>query len=137
LPAAGLLAAHGRGCAKPPNAPGTPEQAQAEELLDRAIKHDTRALDLFEQSINSWHNLKRTAHMNELERRSCFSTDLRVRYANADLNLAIDGLPRTNDSVDQLIAQARADPTHRPYSVYHGRTRCGIRSHLSRTVGLR
>jgi hypothetical protein len=96
-----------------------PEQAQAEELLDRAIRHDPHALDLFEQNIGSWHNLNRTARMNELERRSCFSTDLRVRYANADLNLALDGLPRTNDSVDQLIAQAQVDPAHRPYSVYH------------------
>ncbi len=96
-----------------------PEQAQAEELMDRAIRHDPRALDLFEQNIDSWHNLNRTARMNQLEQRSCFSTDLRVRYANADLNLAIDGLPKTNDSVDQIIAQAQADPAHRPYSVYH------------------
>jgi len=96
-----------------------PEQAQAEELLDRAIKHDPRALDLFEQNIDAWRNLKHTGHMNELEVRSRFSTDLRVRYANADLNLAIDGLPKTSDSVDQLIAQAQADPVHRPYSVYH------------------
>jgi hypothetical protein len=96
-----------------------PEQEQAEELLDRAIRHDPRALDLFEQNIDSWHNLSRTARMNELEERSRFSTDLRVRYANTDLNLAIDGLPKTNESVDQLIAQAQADPEHRPYSVYH------------------
>jgi hypothetical protein len=96
-----------------------PEQAQAEELLDRAIRHDPRALELFEQNIDSWHNLNRTARMNQLEQRSGFSTDLRVRYANADLNLAIDGLPKTNESVDQLIAQAQADPAHRSYSVYH------------------
>src|SRR5208283_4289889 len=30
-----------------------PEQAQAEELLDRAIQHDPRALDLFEQNIGA------------------------------------------------------------------------------------
>jgi hypothetical protein len=96
-----------------------PEQAQAEELLARAIQHDPRALDLFEQKIGVWHNITRTAHMNELEVRSSFSTDLRVRYANADLNLAIDGLPKTDDSAEQLIAQAQADPAHRAYSVYH------------------
>ena len=56
-----------------------PEQAQAEELLDRAIRHDPRALDAFEQNIGVWHGLQRTAHINELERRSQFSTDLRVR----------------------------------------------------------
>ena len=95
-----------------------PEQAQAEELLDRAIHHDTRALDLFEQNIGVWHDLQRTAHMDDLERRSQFSTDLRVRYANADLNLAINGVPKTDASVDALIAQAQADPAHRAYSVY-------------------
>jgi hypothetical protein len=96
-----------------------PDQAQAEELLARAIQHDARALELFEQHIGVWHNLQRTAHMNDLEVRSRFSTDLRIRYANADLNLAIDGLPKTEQSADQLIAQAQADPEHRPYSVYH------------------
>jgi hypothetical protein len=95
-----------------------PEQAQAEELLDRAIHHDTRALDLFEQNIGIWHDLQRTAHMDDLERRSQFSTDLRVRYANADLNLAINGVPKTDASADALIAQAQADPAHRAYSVY-------------------
>jgi hypothetical protein len=95
-----------------------PEQAQAEELLDRAIHHDTRALDLFEQNIGVWHHLQRTANMSELETRSQFSTDLRVRYANADLNLAINGVPKTDASVDALIAQAHADPAHRAYSVY-------------------
>ncbi len=96
-----------------------PEQAQAEELLDRAIQHDPRALDLFEQSIGRWTDIKRTPHMNELERRSSFSTDLRVRYANADLNLAIEGLLNTGDSAEHLIAQAHADPAHRAYSVYY------------------
>lgn len=95
-----------------------PDQAQAEELLDRAIQHDPRALDLFEQNIGAWHNITRTARLNELEQRTRFSTDLRVRYANADLNLAINGLPKTESSADQLIAQAQADPTHRPFSVY-------------------
>jgi hypothetical protein len=94
------------------------EQAQAEELLGRAIQHDTRALDLFEENIGVWHDLRRTAKMNELERRSEFSTDLRVRYANADLNLAINGVPKTSASVDVLIALAQADPAHRAYSVY-------------------
>jgi hypothetical protein len=95
-----------------------PEQAQAEDLLDRAIHHDTRALDLFEQNIGVWHDLRRTANMNELERRSQFSTDLRVRYANADLNLAINRVAKTKASVDALIARAQADPAHRAYSVY-------------------
>ncbi len=94
-----------------------PEQAQAEELLDRAIQHDTRALDLFEQNIGVWHDLQHSAHMDDLERRSQFSTDLRVRQANADLNLAINGVAKTEASADTLIAQAQADAAHRAYYV--------------------
>jgi hypothetical protein len=96
-----------------------PEQEQAEELLDRAIQHEVGALNLFEQKVSTWTDIKRTARMNELESRSSYSTDLRVRYANVDLNLAIDGWPKTDVSADQLIAQAQADAAHRPYSVYH------------------
>ncbi len=95
-----------------------PEQEQAEELLERAIQHDISALDLFEHNVGGWHNLQRTTQMNELERRSQYSTDLRVRYANADLNLAIDGVAKTDASAEALIAQAQADPEHRAYSVY-------------------
>ena len=96
------------------------KQAQAEELLDRAIQHDPRALDLFERSIGAWQgDIKLTARMKQLELRSRFSTDLRVRYANADLNLAMDGWPKTGNSAELLIARAQADPANRPYSVYY------------------
>jgi len=95
-----------------------PAQSQAEELLERAIQHDLRALDIFEQNIGSWSNLTRTAQMNQLDERSRYSTDLRVRYANADLNLALNGLPKIEATADQLIALAHADPAHRAYSVY-------------------
>jgi hypothetical protein len=95
-----------------------PAQAQAEELLDRAIRHDLSALDAFEQNVGAWHGLTRTANMNELEKRSQFSTDLRVRQANADLNLAINGVAKTEASADALIAQAQADAAHRAYFVF-------------------
>jgi len=94
------------------------DQAQAEELLDRAIQHDVRALDLFEQNVGHWTNLQRTAHMNELEVRSRFSTDLRVRYANADINLAMNGWPKTENTVDRLIRRAEVDPGHRALCAY-------------------
>jgi HEAT repeats len=98
---------------------GMSEQAQAEELLERAIRHDSRALDLFEQSIGIWlGGIKLTEHMKQLEWRSRFSTDLRVRYANADLNLAMDGWSKTDNSVDLLIAKAESNPGYRQAAVY-------------------
>jgi hypothetical protein len=96
-----------------------PEQAQAEELLERAIRHDCRALDLFEQNIGIWlGDIKLTEHMKQLEWRSRFSTDLRVRYANADLNLAMDGWSKSDNSANLLIAKAESDPGYRQAAVY-------------------
>ena len=100
---------------------GMPEQVQAEELLERAIRHDSRALDMFEQDIGIWlGGIKLTERMKQLEWRSRFSTDLRVRYANADLNLAMDGWSRSDNSnsVDLLIARAESDPGYRQAAVY-------------------
>ncbi len=96
-----------------------PEQTQAEELLDRALHHDDKARDLFEQNITLWQgDIKLTDRMKELERRSSYSTDLRVRYANADLNLAMDGWSKTENSADLLITQAQTDKSSRATAVY-------------------
>jgi hypothetical protein len=98
---------------------GMPEQAQAEELLERAIGHDPRALDLFEQNIGVWlGDIKLTERMKQLEARSRFSSDLRVRYANADLNLAMDGWAKNDKSAELLIARAGSDAGYRPAAVY-------------------
>ena len=98
-----------------------PMQEQAEELLERAIEHDPRALDLFEQNIGSpdWlGKIKLTERMKELERRSEFSSDLRVRYANADLNLSMDGWQKNDEGADKLIERARSDAQYRASAVY-------------------
>jgi HEAT repeat protein len=96
-------------------------QDQAEELLERAIEHDPRALDLFEQNIGSpeWlGKIKLTERMKELERRSEFSKDLRVRFANADLNLSMDGWQKNDEGADKLIERARSDAQYRASAVY-------------------
>jgi HEAT repeat protein len=96
-------------------------QDQAEELLERAIEHDPRALDLFEQNIGSpeWlGKIKLTERMKELERRSEFSNDLRVRFANADLNLSMDGWQKNDEGADKLIERARSDAQYRASAVY-------------------
>jgi hypothetical protein len=98
-----------------------PIQDQAEELLERAIEHDPRALDLFEQNIGSpeWlGNIKLTERMKELERRSEFSSDLRVRYANADLNLSMDGWQKNDEGAEKMIERARSDAQYRASAVY-------------------
>jgi len=96
-----------------------PAQDQAEVLLERAISHDPRALDLFEQNVEGWvGHIRLTGRMKRLERRSEFSSDLRVRYANADINLTLDGWQKNEQAADMLIERARTDLKYRPAAVY-------------------
>ena len=96
-----------------------PAQAQAEELLERAIGHDMRALELFDQQLESWNgHIRMTDRMRQLERRSEFSKDLRVRYANADINLALEGWQKNEHAADLLIQRAQSDTRYRAAAVY-------------------
>ena len=96
-----------------------PAQDQAEELLERAIGHDQKALDLFNQQVESWvGHIRLTDRMKQLERRSEYSSDLRVRYANADINLTLDGWQKNGQAADMLIEKARTDLHYRAAAVY-------------------
>src|SRR6266481_5128539 len=97
-----------------------PAQAQAEELLERAIGHDMRALELFDQQAETWRgHIRMTDRMRQLERRSEFSRDLRVRYANADINIALEGWQKNEHAADLLIDRARTDSRYRAAAVYY------------------
>jgi HEAT repeat protein len=74
---------------------------------------------LFEQQVESYvGHIRLTDHMRELERRSEFSSDLRVRYANADINLTLDGWQKNEQAAEMLIERARTDLHYRPAAVY-------------------
>jgi HEAT repeat protein len=96
-----------------------PAQEQAEELLESAIGHDQRARELFEQQVESWvGHIRETDHMKQLEQRSEFSSDLRVRYINADINLTLDGWQKNDQAAEMLIDRARTDLQYRSAAVY-------------------
>jgi hypothetical protein len=96
-----------------------PAQEQSEELLERAIGHDERARELFERQVESWvGHIRLTDHMKQLEQRSEFSSDLRVRYANADIYLTLDGWQKNEQAAEMLIDRARTDLHYRPAAVY-------------------
>jgi hypothetical protein len=96
-----------------------PAQDQAEELLERAIGHDERAIVLFDEHVEGWiGHIRMSDRMRHLELRSQFSKDLRVRYANADINLALDGWEKNQRAADLLIERARTDQHYRAAAVY-------------------
>jgi len=96
-----------------------PAQAQAEELLERAIGHDMRALELFNQQVDGWTSkVHLSDRMRQLEQRSQYSKDLRVRLAHADISLALDGWQKNETAADLLIERARTDSHYRSAAVY-------------------
>ena len=96
-----------------------PIQEQAEELFERAIHHDERALEIFENSIEGWTSeVRLTDNLKQLQGKAMYSTDLRVRQAEADLNLAMEGWHRDREAVDLLLQRAETDQAYRPSAYY-------------------
>ncbi|HVH86280.1 MAG TPA: HEAT repeat domain-containing protein, partial [Terriglobales bacterium] len=96
-----------------------PLQDQAEELLERSIEHDQRALDLFESHLADYKGrVKESARMKQLLNRAQYSRDLRVRYAYSDMMLAMDGWSRDSDAVQILLDRAKHDASSRAYDLW-------------------
>jgi hypothetical protein len=96
-----------------------PAQQQAEELLERAIQHDESARQLFEDHVQDWvGHIRLTDKMRNLENRSQYSTDLRVRQANADIYLTLDGWHKNEEAADLLIERAKSDEHYRAAAVF-------------------
>jgi hypothetical protein len=97
-----------------------PAQAQAEELLERAIGHDARALEVFDQQVEGWvGHINQSDRMTQLLQRAQYSKDLHVRLAHVDLSLALQGWHKDEQAVNALIARASTDPQHRAWAVYY------------------
>lgn len=97
-------------------------QEQAEELLERSIQHDARALALLNNHIGDYKGTVRNSpRMAQLLNRADISRDLRVRAAFIDLNLAMDGWERDDKAAETLIERARneGNPQTRAYDVYY------------------
>jgi hypothetical protein len=96
-----------------------PAQQQAEELLARSLGHDERALEMFKERIEGWtSNVRLTDRVKQLDARANYSTDLRVRQADADLWLAMEGWHRNQEAVDLLLQRAEQDKQYRPTAYY-------------------
>jgi HEAT repeats len=98
---------------------GLPTQQKAEELLARSIGHDNRALDMLDNDVESWTSeVKLTDRVKQLDARAAYSTDLRVRRADADLWLAMEGWHRNHEAVELLIKRIDQDQQYRPSACY-------------------
>ena len=97
-----------------------PIQDQAEELLERSIGHDARALEILNSHYADYKSeVKQSPRMEQLLNRAQYSTDLRVRYAYSDMMLAMDGWSEDSDAVSILLDRAKKDPSSRAYDMWY------------------
>ena len=97
-----------------------PPQTQAEELFERLIGHDDRALEVFGQQFNGWiGRINQSDRMSQLLQRAQFSKDLRVRLAHVDMSLALQGFHEDQQAADSLMNRASTDPQHRSWAVFY------------------
>ena len=94
-------------------------QDQAEELLERGIEREPRAIDLLESHMSDYKGLvKSSPRMKQLLNRAQYSRDLRVRYAYSDMMLAMDGWNKDSEAVQILLDRAKKNPSSRAYDVW-------------------
>src|SRR5919109_3891668 len=97
-----------------------PPQAQSEELFERLIGHDERALEVFGQQFDGWiGRINQTDRLSQLLQRAQFSKDLRVRLAHVDMSLALQGFHENQQAADSLMNRANTDPQYRSWAVFY------------------
>ncbi|HWF37509.1 MAG TPA: HEAT repeat domain-containing protein [Candidatus Acidoferrales bacterium] len=96
-----------------------PAQQQGEKLLARSVQHDSVALQALTQSSAHWvGTIHRTDNLEQVENAARYSSDLRVRRAEADLELIADGWTKTPQTVELLLNRAQSDPSYRGAALY-------------------
>src|SRR6266481_1251231 len=86
-------------------------QKQAEILLQRAVNHYEGANDQIAVRVEGWWGkLKFTPKFNSLITTALNSSDLRVRAAGIELDLAAMGAIKAPESVERLAQQAESGP---------------------------
>ena len=96
-----------------------PPQQQAEELMARAVEHDSDAAEAISQQASAWvGHVQSNGSLQQLENRGRYSSDLRVRRAEANLELTLYGWSKTPNSVDLLMGLAKSDAASRPSALY-------------------
>jgi hypothetical protein len=96
-----------------------PPQQQAEELMARAVAHDSAALQAMAQRMSAWvGHIQLSGNLKQLEDQGRYSSDLRVRRVEGDLELTLDGWSKTPNSVDLLMGHAKSDAASRARALY-------------------
>jgi len=96
-----------------------PPQTQMEFLLGAAINHDHGATAVINKMVDDWHGKVRYSQkFDDLSMTALYSNDLRVRAAAIEITLAVDNLPKNEETAERLMASAEKSPSYRPFATW-------------------
>ena len=97
----------------------SPQQVEAETLLEQAIRHQEGAAEQIANRRDGWRGrLKLDERMTGLLDAALNSDDLRVRGAGVELELTVYNLPDTPASAEMLFRRAANEPKARPWALW-------------------
>ena len=95
-------------------------QQQAQLLLERAINHYAGAIELIEKNVPSWYGqleVQKGPLAGSLYT-ALNANDLRVRAASLEITLAGYNLPKSPESVNQLLIRLHDEPENRAWLLW-------------------
>ena len=96
-----------------------PPQTQMEFLLGAAVNHDHGATDWINKLVDDWHGkLHYTEKFKDLDDTALYSSDLRVRAAAIEVNLAVFNLSKTEETAEGLMEHAQKSTDWRPFAMW-------------------
>jgi len=96
-----------------------PPQVQMEFLLGAAINHDQGATNMINKMVEGWRGkVHYTQKFDDLSMTALYSNDLRVRAAAIEITLAVDNLPKTEETAERLMASAEKSPSYRTFATW-------------------
>jgi HEAT repeat protein len=91
-------------------------QQQAEQMMMAGVNHYEGATSMLMERVQSWRGqLKKTSNWDTVELEARYSSDLRVRDAAIEVDLALYQLEKSSETVDRLISDAQANIGNRGF----------------------
>jgi len=96
-----------------------PPQQQAEQMMMDAVNHYEGATDMVMQRVDGWRGqIKKTDNWDVVEQAARYSSDLRVRDAAIEVDLAMNKIDKSDTTADQLMEELQTDVGNRGWGFY-------------------
>lgn len=101
------------------NLKSLPPQQQAEQMMMDAVNHYDGATDMVMQRIDGWRGqIKKSPNWDVVEQAARYSSDLRVRDAAIEVDLAMNQIDKDAATADRLMDDMRTNVGNRGWGFY-------------------